>query len=189
MRRASILPLALLLVTSAVGQQAVVRSDTNITWRSRPTANDAGCPIGLLVKHGPGLAVNRNADGPTVNGKNPGAPAQPTRLLDLQLTMTNLSTQSIVHAQFIVRGFSDKWRYIPLADASHAPDLATTVDVALDVKGNGQASHSLSLSRFTAITAVDVNAIAYADGASWHTSYAGACSATPDLVMPVNAER
>jgi hypothetical protein len=57
------------------------------------------------------------------------------------------------------------------------------------VQGNGQASRNLSFSHFTAITAVDVNEITYADGSSWHTSSAGACSASPDLFMLVNAER
>ena len=69
------------------------------------------------------------------------------------------------------------------------PDLARTVDVALDVQGNGQASRNLSLSRFTAITAVDVNAITYGDGSTWRTSSPGACSASPDLLMLVNAEQ
>ena len=90
-------------------------------------------------------------------------------------------------AQFVVHGFSNKWRYLPLSGAD--PDLATPVHVALDVKGNGQASRSLSLSHFTAITAVDVNAITYADGSTWRTSSSGACSVSPDLIMLVNVER
>jgi hypothetical protein len=146
------------------------------------------CPIGLQVKHGPGLSVARNA-GPSINGK-PLRDGQ-VKLADLNqgihLTLTNLSPQSIVSAQIIVHGFSNKWRYIPLSGAT--PDLATTVDVALDVKGNGQASRNLSLSHFTAITAVDVDAITYAGGSSWRTSSPGTCSAAPDLFMLVNAEQ
>lgn len=180
MKCASILPLAFLLVTSAVAQEAVVRSDA---WM-RPNASDVGCPVGLLVKHGPGLPTAMNAD-----GKDQGKPAQRRPLLEVQLQMTNRSPQSIVQAKFTVHGFSDQWKYIPLADVSHAPDLATTVEVALDVKGNGQTSHELALSRFTAVTAVDVDAISYANGSAWHASSPGACSASPDLVMRVNAER
>jgi hypothetical protein len=105
----------------------------------------------------------------------------------IHLTLSNLSPRSIVSAQVIVHGFSNKWRYVPLSGAD--PDLARTVDVALDVKGNGEASRNLSLSHFTAITAVDVNAITYADGSTWRTSSPGACSAAPDLLMLVNLER
>ena len=43
--------------------------------------------------------------------------------------------------------------------------------------------------RYEMRTAVDVNAITYADGSNWRTSSPGACSASPDLFMLVNAER
>ena len=147
------------------------------------------CPVGLQVKHGPGLPRGMAAAGPAINGKP--LPYGQVQIAEqnqrIDLTLINLSPQSIVSAQVVVHGFSNKWRYVPLSGAD--PDLATTVDVALDVKGNGQASRNLSLSQFTAITAVDVNAITYADGSTWRTSSPGACSASPDLFMLVNVER
>jgi hypothetical protein len=153
------------------------------------------CPVGLQVQHGPGLATSRSAGGPAINGtplrdgqvQVPEQNQAPDQNQALRLTLTNLSPHSIVSAQVVVHGFSNKWRYVPVLGAD--PDLARTVDVALDVKGNGEASRNLSLSRFTAITAVDVNAITYADGSTWRTSSPGACSASPDLFMLVNAER
>ena len=50
-----------------------------------------------------------------------------------------------------------------------------------------RASSDLSLSRFTAVTSVDLNSITYADGTTWHTSSPAACSITPDLIMLVAA--
>jgi hypothetical protein len=191
MKCASILSLAILLATTcAFSQETVMRSDTKLAMATPPLHMDStNCPVGLQVKHGPGLPLEKNAEGPTINGKP--LPYGQVKVQDqnqgINLTLSNLSPRSIVNAQVIVHGFSNKGRYIPLSGADS--DLATTVDVALDVKGNGQASRNLSLSHFTAITAVDVNAITYADGSTWRTSSPGACSASPDLLMLVNAER
>jgi hypothetical protein len=191
MKCASFLSLAILLIATCVsGQETVMRSDTKLAMTTPPLHMDsANCPVGLQVKHGPGLTVAKNAEGPSINGKP--LPYGQVKVQDqgqgIHLTLSNLSPRSIVSAQVIVHGFSNKWRYVPLSGAD--PDLARTVDVALDVKGNGEASRNLSLSHFTAITAVDVNAITYADGSTWRTSSPGACSAAPDLLMLVNLER
>jgi hypothetical protein len=165
-------------------------SAANLVLATPPLHMDrTNCPVGLRVKHGPGLPMGMKADGPAINGKP--LPYGQVQIAEqnqgIHLTLINLSPQSIVSAQVVVHGFSNKWRYVPLSGAD--PDLARTVEVALDVKGNGQASRNLWLSRFTAITAVDVNAITYADGSTWRTSSPGACSASPDLFMLVNAER
>jgi hypothetical protein len=191
MKCATILSLAILLTgTCAFSQETVMRSDAKLALATPPLHMDrTNCPIGLEVKHATGLPTAISAEGPTINGK--ALPYGQVRLsvqnLGIHLILTNLSPQSIVSAQVVVHGFSNKWRYVPLSGAD--PDLATTVDVALDVKGNGQASRNLSLSHFTAITAVDVNGITYADGSTWRTSSPGACSASPDLFMLVNVER
>lgn len=189
MKCANVLLLALLLTTAcAFGQGTVMRPDAKLALATPPPNMGRGnCPVGLQVKHGPGLATSRSADGPSINGKPfSGELRSPEQNQAIQLTLINLLPQSIVSAQIVVHGFSNKWRYVPLSGAD--PDLAKTVDVALDVKGNSEASRNLSLSHFTAITAVDVNAVAYADGSRWHASSPGACSASPDSFMLVNAE-
>jgi hypothetical protein len=190
MKCASILSLTILLTTTcAFSQQTVIRSDPKLAVAKPPLHMDSiNCPVGLEVKHATGLPSAVSAEDPAINGKAlPGQVRLSVQNLGIHLILTNLSPLSIVNAQVVVHGFSNKWRYVPLSGAD--PDLATTVDVALDVKGNGQASRNLSLSQFTAITAVDVNAITYADGSTWRTSSPGACSASPDLFMLVNVER
>jgi hypothetical protein len=185
MKCASILSLAILLTgTCAFSQEPVTGSTANLVLATPHSHMDRNnCPVGLRVKHGPGLPMSRNA-GPTINGN--GQAQIPDQNQGIHLTLTNLMPRSIVSAQIVVHGFSNKWRYVPLSGAD--PDLARTVEVALDVKGNGEASRNLSLSHFTAITAVDVNAITYSDGSTWRTSSPGACSVSPDLMMLVNAE-
>jgi hypothetical protein len=190
MKCAGALSLAILLTTTcAFGQETVVSSDAKLVWAKPPLHMDhTNCPVGLQVKHGPGLPVSRSAQGPTINGKPlPDGRQLPDQNQDIDLTLTNLTPQSIVSAQLVVHGFSNKWRSLPVSGAD--PDLARTVHVALDVKGNDQASRSLSLNHFTAITSVAVNAITYADGSSWRTSSPGACSVSPDPLMLVNVER
>jgi hypothetical protein len=191
MKCAGILSLAILLtITCAFSQETVIRPDAKLALATPPLhMGSNNCPVGLQVKHATGLPTAVSADGHAINGK--AIPYGQVRLsvqnLGIHLILINLSPQSIVSAQVVVHGFSNKRRYVPLSGAD--PDLAKTVEVALDVQGNGQASRNLSLSHFTAITAVDVNEITYADGATWRTSSPGACSASPDLFMLVNAER
>jgi hypothetical protein len=181
MKCAGILPLVILLATSTLGQETASHAEAKILWQARPLlSNPADCPMGLEVKHRPGLPMGMKAEGSS---------SAPERLVGIHLAMTNLSPRSIVSAQFTVHGYSDKSRYIPLASPSHDADLATVVHVALGVKANGQASRDLELSRFTAITAVDVDGITYADGSGWQASAPGACSASPDLFMAVSAQR
>lgn len=106
----------------------------------------------------------------------------------IQFTVDNPSTREIVKAQITVHGLSHKGRFVPLADGP-APDLSRKVSVVLDVKGNSRASSDLSLSRFASVTSVDLNALTYADGATWRASLPGACSVVPDPFMLVSAAR
>ena len=103
--------------------------------------------------------------------------------------MTNRLSRDIVSARITAHGFSGKWKVVTLSDAPDAPDLAKTVDVVLDVKGNGHASRDLSLNHFTAVTSIDLNSVTYSDGSTWQTSAPGACSVTPDLVMLISDTR
>lgn len=178
MKRVSILSLAIVLTTTfAVGQ---------VNYQRPLRIDPANCPVGMQVRHGAGLPVAMKAAGPAADGRALSGKVQPSiQNQDINLTLTNLSLQDIVRVEITAHGFGDKGRYVPLSDTLQAPDLAKTVDVVLDVKGNSHASRDLSLSRFTAVTSVDVNSIRYADGFEWHAPSAGACSVTPDLIMLV----
>jgi hypothetical protein len=190
MKSIAILPLALVLATTcAIGQDTLTHtggSQAALTWSHR-SVDAAHCPVGLEANHG-GFFIERNVQedrGPWAYGDVPPAALNQR----IHLTMTNLLAQDIVDAQITVRGLSDKWRVVPLANASDAPDLRKTIDVALVVKGNRSASRDLALSRFTAVTAIDVNSVTYADGSSWKASSPGACSIAPDPFMLVSAAR
>ena len=188
MIRAGILPLVFLFAASTLfAQQSVPPGSTKSSVLHLPRTVGASCPIGMQARHGAGLPVAMSA-GPSINGSpiDPNSPAfTHERAQRIHLTMTNLLSREIVSAQFVVHGYSNKGRALNLANSSPEPDLAKTVDVVLDVKGKSEASSDLSLSRFTAVTSIDLNSITYADGNTWHTPSRQACSITPDLIMLV----
>jgi hypothetical protein len=174
MTRARILPLVFLIAAPNIfAQQSVTTKSTVLTL---PRSPEASCPIGMRARHGAGLPVGLYAGSPIDS---------PTFTQKIQLTMTNLLAHEIVSAQFVVHGYSNKARRMNLANSSPGPDLAKTVDVVLDVKGKSEASSDLLLNRFAAVTSIDLRSITYADGNTWNTPSAEACSIAPDLIMLV----
>lgn len=174
-----ILPLAIVLATScAMGQDAILD-------RSPDSAGMRRCPIGLEVDHGSFFLQKKAEYGPGARGDVPLSGS----VQRIHLTMSNPDLREILKLQFSVRGYSDKARTLSLQSASSAPDLSEEVTVVLDIKGNGQATSDLSLSSFTAVTAVDLNFVSYADGSAWKAPMRGACSVAPSLTMLVTADR
>jgi hypothetical protein len=176
MKYASLLPLATLTTTFAVGQ-AVYQKPLQIDPRN--------CPVGLQVRHGGGLPVAVGTADPVISGKLKNGEVPSVQNQGIHLTLANLGSRDIVGLEITVHGLSEKWRNVPLSDVSPEADIAKTVYLSFDVKRSGHASRDLSLSRFTAVTSVDVNSIKYTDGSEWHAPSADACSVTPDLIMLV----
>ncbi len=190
MNHATLLPLVFLCATTCTVAQSTV--DTQHLSLTRPHATGAACPVGMEATHGRSLPVSINASpvpppGPAINGRLLVLP-RPTPVINQQihLVMTNFGSRDIVSAQFTAYGFSNKKRAI-YAGGAPAPDLTRTVNVVVDVKGNGHASSDLSLNDFTAVASIDLSSITYADGSTWRSSSPGACSVTPDMVMLVAA--
>jgi hypothetical protein len=173
MKYAGILPLAIVFATTSALGQYPARIDT------------AKCPVGMQATHS-GLFAERNAKfGPS----DEVAPSIPEQRINLR--MINFLPHDIVNAEITARGFSQHWRAIFVSDTpgtQETPDLAKTVHVALDVKGNSSASRDLSFPHFSAIRTIDVNSITYADGSTWHASSSGACRVAPSLIMPIGAQ-
>lgn len=185
MKPMSILPLAIVFAAaSAIGQDTVpLRSPKATPSILVLPRRPVDCPVGLKVNHGPSFLKRDTNYGPFAS------PDPKVQEQTIQLTMTNPSAKEIVGAQITIYGFSDKWRAIPLAGAKDTPDLRKTINLVLDVKGNGHASSDLSLRRFTSVAHVDLDSLTYADGATWKASSPATCSVTPDLMMLVSAAR
>ena len=71
MKCANVLLLALLLTTAVLSDKGQSMSPDAKLALATPPPNMGrdNCPVGLQVKHGPGLATSRSADGPSINGK------------------------------------------------------------------------------------------------------------------------
>ncbi len=178
MKSTGIFSLAILLATTAAGGQS------SLTW-SHPL-NTANCPVALRADH-EGLFEKRNVNDREFGPGTPGK-AQPATLDQrIRLTITNLSAHDVVSADVTAHGFSEKWRAVPLSSAEPVPDLARQLKVTLAVKGNKSASDDLALPHFTTVTAIDLNAVTYADGSSWHASAPSACSVVPSMLMLVSS--
>jgi hypothetical protein len=173
MKYAGILPLAIVFATtSALGQYT-------LAIRIDPT----NCPVGMEVTHS-GRFAERNAKSGPADDVVPSIPEQ-----RINLKMINLLPHDIVNAEITARGFSHNSRLVLVSPgAQETPDLAKTVDVALDVKGNSSASHELSFAHFSAIRTIEVNSVTYADGSTWRASSPGACSVAPSLFMLIGAQ-
>jgi hypothetical protein len=182
-----ILPLVLLFAaTSNFAQQPAIAGSANTASLTHLRTIGAACPLNMQATHGAAVPVGMNA----ISGREMEKQAPVSGLYQrIHLTVTNLQSHEIVSAQITAHGFSDKWKPMDLAYSSQAPDLAKTLDVVIHVKGNGNASSDLSLSRFTVVSSIDLNSITYADGGTWHASSPAACSVIPDSAMLVAATR
>ena len=183
MKRLSIVSLAFLLATTCAGAQTAL-------FRVPMNGNGPDCRVGLRADRA-GSVWERKLVKDSLPGDPQAAPGSLSAGSILQqrlhLTLTNLTPQDIVAAQLTVHGFSDQWRYVPLSGAD--PDLAQQVKVSVSLKGNGHATHDLSLARFSAITLIDITAVIFADGSTWRPDSAAHCSVTPSLLMLVSNTR
>jgi hypothetical protein len=175
MKYGGILPLAIVFATSsALGQYTL------------PTPIDpAKCPVGMQVTHS-GRFAERNAKFGPADDVVPSIPEQ-----RINLEMINLLPHDIANAKITARGLSHDWRVTFVSDTpgtQQTTELAKTVDVALDVKGNSSASRELSFAHFSVIWTIEVNSVTYADGSTWHASSPGACSVAPSLIMQISAQ-
>jgi len=190
MKRAN-LPLAILFAaTCAIGQNTVLHGSANSTLSnlSQPRAYPASCPVGLQAEHALFFAERKAISGHEV-GPESGSAAASVPRQRIHLTLKNLLSQEIVSAELTAHGLSYQSRLVNLSDASPAPNLDKTVSLVLQLRANSDASSDLSLSRFAAVTAIDLDAVTYADGSTWHASSPGACRVSPSLLMRADAGR
>ena len=172
MKSASILPVAIMLATTSMFGQS---------FTLPPRIDPSKCPVGLRMDRSGGLFAYKNAKAVPADDIAPGT----EQWFDLR--MTNFLPHEIVNAQITAHGFGHNGGIIGLL-LTPTPNLAKTMDVALDVKGNSSASRELSFAHFSAIQTIDVNSVTYADGSTWHASSAGACSVAPGLFMRISAQ-
>ena len=197
MARTRILPLLFLLADTLLVGQQVNKQDMDSALLTHVRSTGTNCPIGVqasLVGLPSVSNAGRSIGGQPTPPRGPSVEAQqfvqkappPTDYQQLHLDVNNSSYWDMVGAKFTVHGLSRKLRITNVSDPSNAPDLAKTVEVALDVRGRGHASSDLSLTHFAAtITSIDLDSVTYANGPPWQASSQGACSIIPSRVMRI----
>jgi hypothetical protein len=182
MKPSRVLPFTFLLATTVLGQDLIkipAPPNPGITYNAPPMAR-SNCPVDMAVDRN-GLYAKREVGGlPPVPDSNPVIEQR------LELNLTNRKPSTITGARITIHGLSQKSRYMELSTPK--PDMAKTIDLSLDLKGKGQSSSVFWLTRFAAITRVDLNSVTYADGSIWQEPAPAACSVAPGLLVLVGQE-
>lgn len=179
MKPSRLLPLTILFATTTVfGQNGVL-------YHQRPGPNSGyvvaeECPVGMAIDRS-GLYAKREVKGA------PNADPNPVLEQRIRLDLTNRNPTKITSAQITVHGLSQKGRFIETSTPE--ADMAKTIQLSLDLKGDGQSSNVLWLTRFAVITRVDINSVTYADGSTWYEPSPDACGVAPSLLVRVGLER
>jgi len=163
-----------------VASDAVAQPHSNVGRFTVPPVA-IGCPIGLQAQRGTnaGIVVTHGFGdrGPTTGlGQR------------LHMTLTNPGVSDVVGITLVVHGLTNLMRMSPALHASSGDvgTISRTVQLGVNVAARKRAVTDLSVDSFTAVTRVDLVAVAYQDGSDWHASEKQTCRITPDLYMPVD---
>jgi hypothetical protein len=104
----------------------------------------------------------------------------------LHLIVTNPDSRRVVQASVTVRGFADKARVVQTMSSSDSPDAARTMDVRFLAGSGKEVSADLRVPGLTAVSAIDLNSVTYADGSIWKLAAGGSCRSWIDGLMLVS---
>jgi hypothetical protein len=86
----------------------------------------------------------------------------------LHVTLTDPDSRKIVAASVTVRGQSARGRKVDVLTTDQAPgDAARTMSIRLTPSTAAEVETSLRVPGFSAVNAVELNAVTFADGATW----------------------
>jgi secreted PhoX family phosphatase len=143
------------------------------TAQASPMINT--CPVSLRARQAGG------GDMVKINGVPVNGVAQ-----RLHLTVTNPDSRRVVAANVTVRGFADKARFVETLSSQDNSDAARTMDVRLLADSGKEASADLRVPDFTAVSAIDLNSVTYADGSIWKLAAGSSCRSWIDGLMLVS---
>jgi hypothetical protein len=104
----------------------------------------------------------------------------------LHLIVANPDSRRIVQANVTVRGFADKARIVQTMSSSDSPDAAKTMDVRFPAGSGKEFSADLRVPGLTAVSAIDLNSVTYADGSIWKLAAGSSCRSWINGLMLVS---
>lgn len=134
------------------------------------------CPISLHARQAPG------GDMMEINGGRLKGIAQ-----YLHLTVAAPNSKHIVEANVTVRGFENKGRLVQTMSNQDSSDAARTLDVRFPAGPGKEVSADLSVPGLSAVSAIDLNSITYADGSTWKLAAGSSCRSWIDGFMLVSS--
>jgi hypothetical protein len=108
----------------------------------------------------------------------------------LHMTFTNRMPTNVIGVTLTARGLTASSRLTPTVQSGATSIPATitrTVHLDLTLDARADVSADLTLAAFTSVSRIDVDAIDYADGSSWHASAQQRCHIAPDAFMLVSS--
>jgi hypothetical protein len=180
MKRAIALPLAFLLCGTILTAQNAGQQSTTTFVIGLPAST---CPVDMRASQSVGshlLAVRGNQQHVDVL-------AQRIHLILTNFKSPNSRSPRIAAAKLTVRGLSAKGRAIQTLSNQPGPsDLTRALDVTFSPDSENSVSTDLLLPGFTSVKSIELNAVTFADGASWRVSAQAACRVAPDPIMLIS---
>jgi len=100
----------------------------------------------------------------------------------LHLIVTSPNSKRVVAANVTVHGFANKGRVVPTLSAQDSSDATKTFDVKFPAEPK-EISTDLAVPGFSAVSAIDLNSVTYADGSTWKLAAGSTCSSRIDPIM------
>lgn len=174
MRYPSAVLIAVLLSSATLVAQTGTHGTTALFT---PGPASESCPVNFFVNRAPAPVVRMLAK------EN-----QPTRSsLGLEMNLARSGASRVVKAIVTVHGPSGQARLMPAATINTNADRTETFELRNDAAAQSELRQAVWLKKMNAVSWVDLTAIEYADGSTWHASHLSQCRAVPSKLLPVNA--
>jgi hypothetical protein len=133
------------------------------------------CPVSLRAQHTPGEYRE------VVNGVFIPGIAQ-----RIHVVASALNSRRVVAANMTVRGFANKVRVLPTTSGQDIGDAAKKLDVRFPARAEKESSADLAVPDLSAVTAIDLNSVTYADGSVWKVAAGNTCRSWIDGFMLIS---
>jgi len=174
MKHSAAVLFAILLGSIALTAQSPDEKQTKALIQM-PTGN-TGCPVTMHARQGV------NGDLLPVKDSRPKGPAQ-----SLHLILTNGDSRQITGGEVTVRGLTGKGRVTKTKSAGDdSSDAVLKLPVKFSAGDNKDVVADLLVPAMTAVHAIELNSVTYADGSTWKLPTGTTCRTIPDPTMLVN---
>jgi hypothetical protein len=170
--------LILLLGSITLMVQPAVQAQSLTLNYEQPQPNV--CPVSLRAQHAAGGELLR-AGASTPRPSTPKGQGQ-----GLHLTITSPDARQITRATVTVRSLTSNGSPTPaLSKQDSAPPTSKTMEVRFTAGDKGTAFADIWVPGLTAVQAIDLKSVTYADGSTWKLTGSMTCRTVPDALMLV----